>query len=682
MEMGALEDLFTSFTKEEKANSMILKDLMEEKQLNFNQPLLSVRRFSSTVASETDNKRKTDDNSLANLPALPPYKSELKSGPVRNAGTVPFVWEKIPGRPKDESKLQIETIEEPPLITPNLPPGRVSKIKQQDYQGTIVTEMRTRSNVSNSQNVTKARHESSKEEFQEKEITDLDDGDETYQDALDTLSRTESFFMTCSVSDLSGWGDQEVQFQSSGRFSSDQHSHDFMIDRFFPAAKAMTSETPQYASRKPLARQEQQKQLKKTVSTERTPPVNQHSPKALRHYIQDIGGESSEDEGDDTNGSKNYTTTACGLLPRFCLLNPIPGLRMEDKVQNNAVRGMQTKSNAYHIVTTKVHARPPHYGKKSVDSKSHFTKEKEIWGILEKSKHGTDPLGRGCLSACESTQGESTYESPIVEKTLYVDSVQKVKSETDHRGDNSEALRRESGIYNNPSTDSSLENSKQLDVVNLKAALKSKSSESLDSPSLICSEISNNGMQMERKNHSMKIDSEKQGLTKPGNQESDLDKDLVVISSPKVVECKKIDLETQVSISEKNSGILTQDSEVDLKNVSQECTLASSKVGDDNKIDLESQCLMKLGLKETPDAGYFQIPLVLPSLKAPSESWLKRTLPTISSRNISSHSNHAANIYARSQASKTATLHPKWETIVVKSSNTHHGHLQLPEVIQ
>lgn len=329
---------------------------MEEKQLNFNRPLLSVRRISSTVASETDNKRKTADNSLDRLQPLPGYKSELKySGPVRNAGAVPFVWEKTPGRPKDESKLQTQAVEQPP-ITPNLPPGRVSKVKQQDSDMVLKgKEMRTGSTPSNSQSVASldkkvTKHESSTEGIEDKESSDSDDGDETYLDALDTLSRTESFFMSCSG--LSGWDDQEVQVQpSSESFSSDQlQARDFMIDRFLPAAKAMTFETPQHSSKKPLVGLGQQKQLKKVVSTEMSPPLNQHSPRTLRHYTQDIDSEGSED---DSNDSGNYTTTACGLFPRFCLLNSIPGLRIEDKVQSNAGRGMQAKSTASHIETAK-----------------------------------------------------------------------------------------------------------------------------------------------------------------------------------------------------------------------------------------------------------------------------------------------------------------------------------------
>ncbi|XP_020237144.1 uncharacterized protein LOC109816511 [Cajanus cajan] len=551
-----------------EANSMMLKDLMEEKQLNFNQPLLSVRRFSSTVASETDHKSKTDNPFL---PPPPAYKSDLKSVPVRNAGTVPFLWEKAPGRPKDESKLQAQAVEEPPIITPNIPPGRVSHIRQQS-----LADMRTGSTLSNSQSVASLDRKSTKysKDDKEKGGFDSDDGDEAYEDALDILSRTDSFFMSCSVNGLSGWDEQEVQ--PCGSFSSD-----FMIDRFLPAAKAMTSEAPQYASKKAHVGQEQQKQKKKELNTESSCPFNQHRPKALPYYNQDADREESEDESDDCNENENYTTTTCGRFPRFCLLNPITGLRMVDKVQRNAAHGMQPKSAASHIECTKEQARTPY--RKKLDSQSGFTDEKEILDILVKSKHGNDPHQRSCSKSvsCESTQHDPSYES-YAEKTLHVDSVHKVKSQTNNIGGDFETLRRDNGIYNNPS-----------------------------------------------------IDLEKQGLTMPHNQGSDLYQD---------------------------SNILTQNSELDMKSqlatkcFDQECTLASSKVRHDGMIDLESQCLTNLGHQEKYGANYFPLPLVLPSLKAPSESWLKRTIPTISKRKMTSHSNLIANIYARSLVSKTTAL--------------------------
>ncbi|KAG5063352.1 hypothetical protein JHK85_004535 [Glycine max] len=120
------------------------------------------------------------------------------------------------------------------------------------------------------------------------------------------------------------------EIQPFGCFSSDhQQGRNFMIDRFLLAAKEMTSESPQYASKKAHIGQEQQKKKKKEVYTESSCPINQHRPKALPHYTQDIHGE----ESDNCSEYANYTTTTWGLFPRFHLLNSMPGLRMVDNVQ-------------------------------------------------------------------------------------------------------------------------------------------------------------------------------------------------------------------------------------------------------------------------------------------------------------------------------------------------------------
>ncbi|KAF5756165.1 hypothetical protein HanXRQr2_Chr17g0811431 [Helianthus annuus] len=98
---------------------------MGDKRLNFNRPLLSVRR---TVAnSQKGSTRKNETSTPALLPS-PSYRSDLHSGPLRNPGTVPFVWEQIPGRPKDEGKTQ-----KPPLV-PSPPPGRILKERSQDMK--------------------------------------------------------------------------------------------------------------------------------------------------------------------------------------------------------------------------------------------------------------------------------------------------------------------------------------------------------------------------------------------------------------------------------------------------------------------------------------------------------------------------------------------------------------------
>lgn len=181
--------------------------------------------------------------------------------------------------------------------------------------------------------------------------------------------------------------------------------------------------------------------------------------------------------------------------------------------------------------------------------------------------------------------------------------------------------------------------------------------------------------------HFYEICTEKQGLASSGgDQGSFIDQN----SNLKVAESSEVDsLCNQESFHDriKNSSVWCQkfDSrrQRSEKSVHQglnhdPSTLVSPpKVVGDGKIDLENQWLMKLSNQENSDTKISQLPLALPSPKAPSESWLKRTLPTVSSRNTSmSRPYPASQIHARGQS-------PKWETIV-KSSN---GHLRFAEVV-
>ncbi|VFQ96383.1 unnamed protein product [Cuscuta campestris] len=62
---------------------MLRNNVDEEKKLKLNQPILSVRRISSSPKSSKDEDKKDKENE-----------------PVRSPGVVPFVWEDSPGKPK------------------------------------------------------------------------------------------------------------------------------------------------------------------------------------------------------------------------------------------------------------------------------------------------------------------------------------------------------------------------------------------------------------------------------------------------------------------------------------------------------------------------------------------------------------------------------------------------------
>ncbi|OMO89020.1 hypothetical protein CCACVL1_08059, partial [Corchorus capsularis] len=549
---------------------MLLKNLMEDKQLDFNQPLLTVRRYTPPVAaSESEGKRKTD-NSLPKIPRPPVYKSELKSGPIRNPGTVPFVWEKSPGRPKEESNLQTKALQRPP-VAPKLPPGRVVDDKQHSSRkasdGKALIPYQTGSVISSSQSVPSSNqietnYESCSGELEETRSSGSKDSDEAYVDALSTLSRTESFFFNCSISGVSGL--DELEIKPSGIFSTDPQTRDFMMGRFLPAAKAVASETPPYATRKQPVAREPEREIKKLVIVDKQQPLYVSSPNNFQDHAQDGWCDESEDE-DDYSQSSDYSAKVCGLFPpfllksSFCLLNPVPGMKIPAQKPVKpaySVRTRQAKSSylRYSSETKDEHAKASaekgltvvsrmegltedkknlNIGSSLMSYKSDCQKangaspirhlqgndvsvypsqtaklihqEKGFLGIPEKAKNyranSIDPLQKGSknfqeLLAIESINQKSGAGSPVVEKTLYVDSVHKVKSPdpyfsdkalalSQHMEDDSEILVKPIEMEETPSKHSSLQDTKYLNnVADEKAIVLHKSAESVDSYSL------------------------------------------------------------------------------------------------------------------------------------------------------------------------------------------------------
>lgn len=317
-----------------------MKSSMEDKKLNFNQPFLSVRRYPApTVTSRTSDERKSN-HSHPLIPQLPPHRTELKSGPIRNPGAVPFLWEQTPGQPKEEVTPQTRTSDRPP-VAPKLPPGRYPKANHQD----------SHSNGCERQNV--ENFESSKATADGNESSDSEDSDAAYVDALDSLSRTESFFVNCSMSGLSGLDDLDVR--PPGSFQMDLQARESMMDRFLPAAKAMASESPQYAPNKQTIVQEQPQQLKKIVNQYK--PSLRYGPSFAKRYSHyndnEDQDEQEEEESDDDYDQHGSSPAVCGLIPRFCLkgslgfLNHVPAhMSMRTRVQMSSANKVQPRSSS------------------------------------------------------------------------------------------------------------------------------------------------------------------------------------------------------------------------------------------------------------------------------------------------------------------------------------------------
>ncbi|XP_042475970.1 uncharacterized protein LOC122057777 [Macadamia integrifolia] len=694
-------------------------NLMEEKQLDFNAPLLSVRRyssfssFSSTSASSEGNDCERIENSRPKMPSLPFYKPDINSGPIKNSGSVPFLWEQTPGRPKDGEGARAQPTKRPPLA-PKLPPGRVLDVRQQSVnsesedKNTCSPKNGVSSKTSNallsshrasslSNNVTKLDCSKKIVKNGKDAETDEDedeDEDETFADALDTLSRTESFFLNCSMSGVSGLDGPDIK--PSGTFSTDPQTRDFMMGRFLPAAKAVAAETPQYASRKqPLAR-EHPRQVTTVVNGERQHPINQYRPNLLPQYAHDIVEEESENEEDDDeyDDTGNLSAKACGLLPRFCLkssmflLNPVPGMKIKARAPMSSVGNVRTQVktayagicrnkdentwDAFYKHKFVRELKPPGLlddGNKMTSesnrlndwsdsqtpegsspyrlsssvgispyrneaSQSPFHEGSGFLGIPKEVKNykasGFDPSKTGnnsfqeTLSHHSSKQGSGPL-SPMVEKTLYVDSVQMVEtpksnsSSSDMRGSiditdkDSEVLAESKGADETLTVESYLRNVKDLKI------------------------------------------SKERGIFQPKIQEVDTD---FPSSSDKSTPRWNVD---RVESFRQDGGLGQESRSVIL-----------SEIPADGKLDFDDpQALVPVD-QGNSYAISLQSPLPPPLPKSPSESWLGRTL-SVSSRNPSLRSYQGTQSHLKKQVSKIASDSPKWETIV-KTSNVHLEH--------
>lgn len=116
-------------------------------------------------------------------------------------------------------------------------------------------------------------------------------------------------------------------------------------------------------------------------------------------------------------------------------------------------------------------------------------------------------------------------------------------------------------------------------------------------------------------------------------------------------------------------------------------SLECSKPITEGNLNINSDQVHKADDPGNADSSSVNSPLPLALPKSPSESWLWRTLPSISSRNPFSNSNLGTHVplkkhapKTKKHAPKTSSSNTKWETIV-KTSHLHHDHVRYSQVM-
>ncbi|KAK4767171.1 hypothetical protein SAY86_014921 [Trapa natans] len=282
---------------------------MEKSKLNFNTPLISVRRISASGSSNLDSflidRRRT----------TPPYKTCSNVEQVTEPVNVPFMWEQIPGIAKNQPDPQ-----DPDEVRENVSVDQALTELLRSLEGS------TRGDG---------------DETEETDFLDYSDDNDNEvhsdSDAPESFSaESVSFSFDYSVSGLSG-SDGSAR-KPCGMFSVDLTTRDLILSRFLPAARAMALEPPLFAChRQQLPVVEVKREPVR--DTTRTLPGKGESDMIKKYHKHCLGeGGKSRDEIDEADDDYGIIQgKGCGLIPKLslkgslCLLNPIPGLKVRAK---------------------------------------------------------------------------------------------------------------------------------------------------------------------------------------------------------------------------------------------------------------------------------------------------------------------------------------------------------------
>ncbi|KAL6562058.1 hypothetical protein OROGR_003065 [Orobanche gracilis] len=588
---------------------------MEKRQLDFNAPLLSARRFSSPRnSSELVVQRKVLDKRVPpglHQP-LPLNKSDWESDDITKPASVPFNWEQSPGRPKNEARTRPRE----PSDTPRLPPGRLSGPSKytsgERSNGHMVSSFSDHASLLEKLAASlKCNDESDSESEQVY--------DDTYSDAINTISLAE----TCNVSGVSGYHDSGVK--PSGTFGIDKQTLDFMMDRFLPAAKAAVLEIPQYVvAKKPPVSNEKVKEVKRAGSGEVVKPTFRKyglDDPILPYYRQQQGFDNveSEDEEDRESGAPvKKSGKAWGILPRICakstlcLLNPMPAMKSKSRpptpsageerirMRRNAVSGPLDK-NGCQVPSKKKY----HSGSLSPD----------LLGFENKSSNDSYPLLNSRESARSGLSPLRRYRSG---------SISPYRNESPKS-----AFREGAGFLGLPNKE--VEDFNASQIASSRKLFKALQDVSKNQTNAITADPVEKTVYVDSVNKTVVGSEIRKTSSRYADEARDIERYLSVDREPRDIEC---------------------DDEVEQKLV---------------LLDKDGEC-------DLPLKSLFPPPLP----KSPSESWLWRTLPLGNPFVGHSHRNNSQLQSNKKQGRKGSDAETKWETIV-KSSKSRHDHARHSE---
>ncbi|XP_057838395.2 uncharacterized protein LOC131048452 isoform X2 [Cryptomeria japonica] len=715
-----------------RINSMEKKNnATAEGQLDFNAPLMSVRRISgSPTENEKVDSKVNGGSDSSSKSILPVYRSDLKSGPLRDPGTVPFVWEQTPGRPKDEQKVKAN-YNCPSPRAPRLPPGRILSAKQANIETPEPPKVksdneqrnglpskhtnRASSKISANSNDTLA----SRRLGQSKPCVPEDDldseGCDDFSDAVETLSQTESSAVAYCVSMVSGM--EGYDLRSTGR-SVDPQTRNFMMDRFLPAAKAMASESPQQSSRrvptKPIT----------SGRESRGPSPLQSRPYPRKH-------QSKEKEPDDI---AVFSSKACGLFPR----------RLRSAFSNSSPITQLSRMKKKHFSLSPALNRRNSRGNLS-DGDPLSDSDGETWEALYRQK-----LENGSKSTCYLRKGNETRAfSASASPDMGI--MSRISCGSDSQTFNKFGTPTSGGIspYRNEPFRSPF--SEGTGFLGFPKADKEDSMPGVESRRMSCNSLNDMGPEedlcfwksppllgnttragsvsptIEKTVYVDYVHKTRSPVVKPGylnhnelvkGSESDFDvrvpdtqnkpkhdvSDSYLVDSMKMLEVanvsdslksKKLDQSPSVVADQPYCSDQTVCVSNESDNKEQSIVLVGKiqdiqvkegwPLGIANKckeVSDEKKALVPVNVKpeSTVSVTGLAPPLQPPLPKSPSESWLWRAMPRTPSPNSPSqrYSRLGSPLRKQQQGSKASIADPKWETIV-KSAYTQPGHLRFSE---